>query len=51
MRQVVVQNQLPLAAWIIQMLDAARMEPTRTAITDAMKIYERDVLHDVTWHP
>jgi uncharacterized protein (UPF0332 family) len=51
MRQVVVQDQLPLAAWIIQALDSARMEPTRTAITDAMKIYERDVLRDVTWHP
>lgn len=36
---------------IIQKLEAAALEPTRTAITDAMKIYERNVLHDVTWHP
>jgi uncharacterized protein (UPF0332 family) len=36
---------------IIQELDAARNEPTRTQITDAMKIYERDVLKTVTWHP
>ncbi len=36
---------------IIQALDAAAIEPIRTQITDAMKIYERDVLHDVTWHP
>ncbi len=36
---------------IIQALDAAAVEPTRTQITDAMKVYERDVLHDVTWHP
>jgi hypothetical protein len=27
------------------------VEPTRTQITDAMKIYERDVLQDITWHP
>jgi hypothetical protein len=31
--------------------DAARLEPIRTQITDAMKIYERDVLKTVTWHP
>jgi uncharacterized protein (UPF0332 family) len=36
---------------IIQTLDAASVEPVRTRITDAMKIYERDVLKDVTWHP
>ena len=36
---------------IIQVLDAARQEPARTQITDAMIIYERDVLHDVTWRP
>ncbi len=36
---------------IIRALDAAALEPTRTQITDAMKIYERDVLRDVTWRP
>lgn len=36
---------------IIQALDAAAIEPIRTQITDGMKIYERDVLKDVTWHP
>jgi uncharacterized protein (UPF0332 family) len=36
---------------IIQALDAAAVDPVRTQITDAMKIYERDVLKDVTWHP
>lgn len=40
-----------LAEGIIQVLDAARLEPTRTRIRDAMIVYERDVLHDVTWHP
>jgi uncharacterized protein (UPF0332 family) len=44
-------SQIRVAELIIQTLDAARLEPTRTQITDAMKIYERDVLHNVTWHP
>jgi uncharacterized protein (UPF0332 family) len=42
--------QVHAAARIIQILDAV-VEPTRTQITDAMKVYERDVLKDVTWHP
>ncbi len=40
-----------LAEGVIQVLDAARQEPTRTRIRDAMIVYERDVLHDVTWQP
>jgi uncharacterized protein (UPF0332 family) len=40
-----------VAVGVIQALDAARQEPIRTQITDAMIIYERDVLHDVTWRP
>jgi len=40
-----------LAEQVIARLDAATQDPTRTLITDAMKIYERDVLQDVTWHP
>lgn len=51
LQQSVMQNQLPISTWVIQILEAAALEPTRTQITDAMKIYERDVLHDVTWHP
>jgi uncharacterized protein (UPF0332 family) len=39
------------ARQIIAILDTATMDPIRTQITDAMKIYERDVLQDVTWHP
>ena len=45
-----VQN-VRLAEEIIQALDAAAVDPIRTQITDAMKVYERDVLKDVTWHP
>jgi uncharacterized protein (UPF0332 family) len=43
--------QVRLAEQIIRFLDAARQEPTRTQVTDAMKAYERDVLNEVTWHP
>jgi uncharacterized protein (UPF0332 family) len=45
------QNLTLRAAKIIPVLESAALEPTRTIITDTMKIYERDVLKDVTWHP
>jgi hypothetical protein len=42
--------QVPLARQINQVFD--NLTPaTRTQITDAMKVYERDVLGDVTWQP
>jgi hypothetical protein len=44
-------TRVQLAHQIIAALDAATAEPTRTQITDAMKVYERDVLQEVTWHP
>lgn len=50
-RQGICQMAVNLADSIIQALDAAALEPTRTQITDAMKIYERDTLKTVTWHP
>jgi hypothetical protein len=31
--------------------DLAREPAIRDRVTDAMKIYERDVLREVTWHP
>ncbi len=40
-----------LAEGIIQTLDAARQEPARTRMRDAMIVYERDVLREVTWRP
>ncbi|MBX9625428.1 MAG: HEPN domain-containing protein [Gemmataceae bacterium] len=40
-----------LAEGIIQVLDAAGLDPTRTRARGAMIVYERDVLRDVTWHP
>lgn len=49
--QVMALNEIQTAQDIIQALDAATVDPIRTQSTDAMKVYERDVLHDVTWHP
>lgn len=40
-----------LADGIIRVLDAARQAPARTRMRDAMIVYERDVLRDVTWQP
>ncbi len=40
-----------LAENIIQVLDGALHEPTRTTITDAIRNYERHVLQVVTWRP
>ena len=37
------------ATRVIQRLQAAAQEPTRSQITAAMCVYERDVLRDVTW--
>jgi uncharacterized protein (UPF0332 family) len=45
------QDWLRRADALISAIENAAHEPLRTAITDAMKIYERDVLKDVTWHP
>jgi uncharacterized protein (UPF0332 family) len=45
-------DRVQMAADVIELLDAAAKEATVLApITEAMKIYERDVLREVTWHP
>ena len=49
--QTVATQNVQFARDVIQALDAAVVEPVRTQITDVMKVYERDVLRDVTWHP
>src|SRR5918912_522186 len=41
--------QVTAAEQIIRTLDGLTAA-TRTLITDAMRVYERDVLHEVTWH-
>lgn len=50
-RQSVAIAQAQVSQQIIQTLLLAKQEPVRTSITDAMRIYERDVLRDVTWQP
>ena len=45
------QLQVQTARRILQVRDAAKVDPTRTEITEAMKTYERDVLSEVTWNP
>ena len=50
-RQAVAVAQAQISQQIIQALTLAKQNPTRTSITDAMRIYERDVLRDVTWQP
>ena len=42
---------LIFAQTIVSALDAALDEPVRTQVRDAMKIYEKDVLKEVTWQP
>lgn len=49
LKQTVATGDARLAGQIIQTLAAAAQEPTRTQITDAIRIYERDVLKDVTY--
>ena len=44
-------TQVQIARGIIQILDAAQSEPTKTQITSGMKLYERTILKQVTWQP
>lgn len=37
------------ADFFLQTLSAANQKPTRSEITDGIKVYERDVLKQVTW--
>ena len=55
LHQQITRSMAPSAIrWaesIIRALDAAALPPIRSLITTAMKTYEQNVLHDVTWHP
>ncbi len=44
-------GQVLLAESLIKTLDSVAIEPIRTQITDAMSVYERDVLHQVSRQP
>jgi uncharacterized protein (UPF0332 family) len=50
-QQGVTQALVRMAEQVIQALDAAVADPTRSQITAEMARYERDVLQEVTWHP
>ncbi len=43
--------QVQSARRVLQTLDTCLAEPLRAQITDAMRVYERDVLRMVTWQP
>jgi uncharacterized protein (UPF0332 family) len=45
------QVQVQTARRILQLLDAAAVDPTRSQITNAMKVYEKTVLKQITWTP
>jgi hypothetical protein len=49
--QQVAAGQVREAERISLILETAPLGPTRAVILDAMRIFERDVLKDVTWHP
>jgi uncharacterized protein (UPF0332 family) len=50
--QPIALDQVRLATEIIQVLEALPTTPAIFArVVDAIKVYERDVLKQVTWHP
>jgi uncharacterized protein (UPF0332 family) len=45
-------GQVQIAGQIVQLLDSLSITATvRTQVTDTIKVYERDVLRQVTWRP
>jgi uncharacterized protein (UPF0332 family) len=50
LRKATAEAQVQAADDIIRALADAEKEPVKTAISDAMKSYEHDVLKEVTWH-
>ena len=49
--QATAGSHIQAAKVALPLFLAARQEPIKTQITDTIKVYERDVLRDVTWHP
>jgi len=47
--QIIARQLHQDAQTVIRLLDAARTGRNRATITDAIRVYERDVLLDVTW--
>jgi hypothetical protein len=48
--QATARTRVQAAYQVIQILDSI-VDPTRIRIINAMKLYEQNVLRDVTWHP
>jgi uncharacterized protein (UPF0332 family) len=44
-------DQLKLIESVINNMQPIGNEPTKTQITEAIKVYERDVLKEATWQP
>ena len=49
--QTDAEDAWKIAQLAISVFDGALKEPILTQITEAIKIYERDVLKEVTWQP
>ena len=49
--QAAALAQILSASTVIETLEKATTGPTKSPITEAIKIYERDVLKTVTWRP
>ena len=50
MRQATATKLVQTAEEVVR-LDVAAVEPPRSQVINAMIVYERDVLRDVTWQP
>ena len=51
MRQATATKLVQTAEEVVRALDVAAVEPPRSQVINAMIVYERDVLRDVTWQP
>lgn len=48
--QTTAATQVRSVEDIIRVFESVATEPLKTQVTDAIKVYERDVLREVTWH-
>ena len=51
MKHAQERSQIDAARKIIECLDLAEAEPTRTQIIETIRTYESEVLKEVTWQP
>ncbi|MBI3407543.1 MAG: hypothetical protein HY040_04210 [Planctomycetes bacterium] len=49
MNEADAEEDVKMAHGIVDAFDRGLVEPVRTQITEAMKIYERDILKEETW--